>query len=119
MDKTFKEQAVETRYNGMKRYYSVPMKPPEIQEKLLGSESWGEWQIEYLPQENLLLFHHYSGLGGTRRFCVLITDMERFTVISVGAFPRGLRGVDADIDGFFAHMLNAAPIPNDVMRPRS
>ena len=119
VDKAIKEQVVSTGYNCMKQYYSVPMKPAEIQEVLLNSAAWGEWKSEYLPQENTLLFHHYSGLGGTRRFFVCFTDMGDFSVISVGQFPGGLRGVSVDLDGFFTRKLNAVSIPNEVMRPHS
>ena len=111
------KQVMTRNYSDYKNYYSVPMKPDEILKVLSISARWDDWKSEYLPNENLLIFHHQSGIGGRIRFYILITDMGNFSVLSAGMLSGAHRGLNLDLDGFFAHKLNAVPIPNAVMKP--
>jgi len=98
-------------------YYSVPLTPNEIYDRLRAPIGFGEWTAEFDYEEKILVFNHRSGFG-SQRFELHITDMEHFSVVSLGILNLRTKGLSVNTDVFMEKFFGAMVIPNENMHPQ-
>lgn len=97
-------------------YYSVPLPPTGIYDRLCAPIRFGEWTSQFDPEQKILVFSHYSGFGN-QRFELQITDMGHFSVVSLGILNMRTKGLSVNTDAFMEKVFGATVIPNENMHP--
>ena len=118
LTRTMNSLAESNSYTPYKQYYSVPMKPEEIYQALSIPAIFGYWKSEFVRQNDMLYFRHFSGTK-TYKYKVFITDIGHFSVLTLSQFYGDRSGLYVNVDAFLSGKLNATPIPNEVMKPHS